>query len=82
MALDIDWNLRAFTAIRKDPAMKSALRAAGQRVLDRCGGTAAGYELSEYDGANRARVHVRPATAQARRSDAKHGTLSAARDAA
>ena len=74
----IEWNLKTYEAIRRDPAVKAALRAAGQRVLARCG---EGYEMSEYEGRSRSRVHVITATTRAKRDNAKHGTLARARDA-
>lgn len=75
----IDWNLKAFDSIRRDPAVKSALRAAGDRVRSRCG---EGYEVTEYEGKSRARVHVSTGTTRAKRDHAKHATLARARDAA
>lgn len=79
MALRIDWNLPAFTKIRKDPAMKAALRAAGQRVLDRCG---PGYEMTEAEGRARSRVHVSTANAEGMRDNARNATLARASQAA
>lgn len=75
----IDWNLSAFDSIRRDPAVKAALRAAGQRVLSRCG---EGYELSEYEGKKRSRVHVSTDSTRAMRDNAQNATLARARDAA
>lgn len=79
MALRIAWNLKAFDSIRRDPAVKSALRAAGNRVASAAG---EGYEVSEHEGKSRSRVHVITGTAAAKRDNARHGTLARARDAA
>ena len=75
----IDWNLKTFDSIRRDPAVKAALRAAGDRVRARCG---EGYEVSEYEGKTRSRVHVSTGTIRARRDNAKNATLARARDVA
>lgn len=75
----IDWNLAAYDSIRRDPAVKRALRAAGDRVRARCG---EGYEVSEYEGRSRSRVHVSTGTDGAMRDNARNATLARARDAA
>lgn len=75
----IDWNLKTFDSIRRDPAVKAALRAAGERVLARCG---EGYVLTEHEGKKRSRVHVSTGTIRAKRDHAKNATLARARDAA
>lgn len=74
----IDWNLKTFDSIRRDPAVKAALRAAGERVLARCG---EGYIITEYEGKKRSRVHVSTGTIRAKRDNAKNATLARARDA-
>lgn len=79
MALKIDWNLATYDAIRRDPVLRSELRAAGDRVAARCG---PGFEVSEYEGRSRSRVHVITATAEAKRENARRGLLARARDAA
>ena len=79
MALRIDWNLPTFTKIRRDPAVKRALRASADRVAARCG---EGYMVTEGEGATRSRAHVITSTAAARRDNARHSTLARARDAA
>ena len=79
MTVRIDWNLKAFDSIRRDPAVKSALRAAGDRVRSRCG---EGYVVTEHEGKSRSRVHVSTGTTRAKRDHAKHATLARARDAA
>ena len=79
MALRIEWNIGTFTKVRRDPVMKAALRAAGDRVQAACG---EGYEVSEYEGKTRSRVHVGTGTYAARRDNANNSTLARARDAA
>lgn len=66
----------AFDAIRKSDGVKDRLRSWGEQMVGQAGPD--DFEYSEYEGARRARVTVRPKTYKGAKMEATDKVLTAA----
>ena len=72
----IEFHYEAFDAIRKSDGVKDKLRSWGEQMVNQAGPD--DFEYSEYEGARRARVTVRPKTRKGAKLEAVDKVLTAA----
>lgn len=72
----IEFHYEAFDAIRKSDGVKDKLRSWGEQMVAQAGPD--DFEYSEYEGARRARVTVRPRTRKGAKMEAVDKVLTAA----
>lgn len=72
----LEFHYEAFDAIRKSDGVKDKLRQWGEQMVNQAGSD--DFEYSEYEGARRARVTVRPKTYKGAKMEAVDKVLTAA----
>lgn len=72
MAPNLQWNPKAFEAIRRSPGVMSAVDAEADSIAVECG---SGYTISSVQGKTRYRTIVIPDTYKAYRDNQKNNTL-------
>lgn len=72
----LEFDYSAFDEMRKSPEVKEKLREWGEQMVAQAGDE--DFEYSEYDGARRSRVTVRPRTYKGAKMEAEDKVLTAA----
>lgn len=74
--MKLEFHYEAFDSIRKSDGVKDRLRQWGEQMVNQAGPD--DFEYSEYEGARRARVTVRPKTRRGARMEAADKVLTTA----
>lgn len=74
--IKLEFHYEAFDVIRKSDGVKAKLRSWGEQMVNQAGPD--DFEYSEYEGARRARVTVRPKTHKGAKMEAVDKVLTTA----